>query len=67
MYTYVCIYTHSYIDTSPNKSSAEFIPPLKVQTVIAETQMLNAIRVYTLITSRQDTRAAHGPCCTWIT
>lgn len=45
MYTYVCIYTHSYIDTSPNKSSAEFIPPLKVQTVIAETQMLNAIRV----------------------
>lgn len=58
MYTYVCIYTCTDLETSPNKLSAGFIPPSKAQAVIAGSQKLNVIRTQTLITTCQDSGAA---------
>lgn len=58
MYTYVCIYIRTYLETSPNKLSAGLIPPSKAQAVTAGSQKLNAITTQTPITTCQGAGAA---------
>lgn len=60
------MYIHTYIDSSPNKLSAQFIPPSKAQAVASGSQKLNAVRAQAPITTHQDRGAARGPCCTRI-